>query len=140
MEYNTFDHTFKILRAATVIDLGKVINPRNARAVITSGMSMGLGLASLEELVFNADGQSLNPQLRTYKLLRYGEQPEYLVELIETPQGDAPYGQRGIGEHGVLGMSPALANALSVVAGVELDKLPITPQVIWEAKTGGGWL
>ncbi len=137
VEYNTLDHTFRILRAATVIDLGKAINPRNARAVLTSGMSMGLGLASREELVFNAAGQSLNAQLRTYKLLRYGEQPEYLVEFIETPQGNAPCGQRGIGEHGVLGMPPALANALSLAAGVELDQLPITPEVIWAAKTGG---
>jgi CO/xanthine dehydrogenase Mo-binding subunit len=64
-------------------------------------------------------------------LIRYGEQPEYLVDFIETPHLEAPYGLRGIGEHGLIGMPAALANSLSIAAGVELNQLPLTPELIW---------
>ncbi|WP_243638653.1 xanthine dehydrogenase family protein molybdopterin-binding subunit [Lucifera butyrica] len=137
VELDSRDFTYKILRAATVIDVGKAINPKNVRCVLRSGMCMGLSLASREELVFDQDARVLNPQLRTYKLIRFGEQPEYLIELVETPQLDAPYGQRGVGEHGLIGMPAALANALSAAAGTDLDRLPLTPEAIWKAKIGG---
>ena len=55
----------------------------------------------------------MNPQLRTYRPLRYGENPEYLVDFVYTPDLQAPYGARGVGEHGLLGMPGALGNALS---------------------------
>lgn len=137
VELDTRDYTYKIIRAATVIDVGKALNPKNIRCVLRSGMAMGLSLASREALVFDDAGVILNPQFRTYKLLRFGEQPEYLIELTETPQLDAPYGQRGVGEHGLIGMPAALANALSAASGIDLNTLPLTPENIWKAKTGG---
>jgi CO/xanthine dehydrogenase Mo-binding subunit len=131
VELNTRDYTYKIVKAATVIDAGKVINPEFARSQITGGMSMGLGLASREVFLFDHRGIILNPQLRTYKLIRYGEQPEYFVDFIETPHLEAPYGLRGIGEHGVIGMPAALANSLSTAAVVGFNQLPLTPELIW---------
>lgn len=137
VEYDPRDHTYQVLRAATVVDLGKALNPQNARAMLTGGMCMGLGLATREELHFGRQGELQNPQLRTYKLMRFGDHPQYLVEFVETPALDAPFGQRGIGEHGLLAIPAALAGALSQAAGVELDRLPLTPEAIWQATTGG---
>lgn len=137
VELNIRDYTYKIIRAATVLDVGKALNPKNVRCVLRSGMSMGLSLACREELLFDNDGIMQNPQFRTYKLMRFGEQPEYLIDLVETPQLDAPYGQRGVGEHGLVGMPAALANALSAATGVELNQLPLTPESIWKASNGG---
>ncbi|GIP59293.1 xanthine dehydrogenase family protein molybdopterin-binding subunit [Paenibacillus woosongensis] len=131
VELNTRDYTYRIVKAATVIDAGRVINPGFARAQVTGGMSMGLSLASREAFRFNPDGAILNRQFRTYKLIRYGEQPEYIVDFVETPHLEAPYGLRGIGEHGLIGMPAALANSLSAAAGVELNQLPLTPEMIW---------
>jgi len=131
VELNMKDYTYKIVQAASVIDAGKVINPQMARSQITGGMSMGLGLASREAFQFDHDGKVLNPQFRTYKLIRYGEQPEYLVDFIETPDMEAPYGLRGIGEHGLIGMPAALANSLSTAIGQALNHLPLTPEMIW---------
>jgi CO/xanthine dehydrogenase Mo-binding subunit len=131
VELNTREYTYKIVKAATVIDAGKVINPQFARSQITGGMSMGLSLASREAFQFDHSGIILNPQLRTYKLIRYGEQPEYFVEFIETPNLEAPYGLRGIGEYGVIGMPAALANSLSTAIGKGLNHLPLTPEMIW---------
>ncbi|WP_234032725.1 xanthine dehydrogenase family protein molybdopterin-binding subunit [Paenibacillus faecalis] len=131
IEFNTRDYTYRIVKAATVIDAGNVINPELARGQITGAMSMGLSFASREAFLFDDQGIILNSQFRTYKLLRYGEQPEYCVEFVETPHLEAPYGLRGIGEHGLIGMPAALANSLSKAAGVELNHLPLTPEMIW---------
>ena len=99
-------------------------------------MSMGLAFAGRETFYFDQLGRVLNPQLRTYRPLRYGENPEYLVDFVYTPDLQAAYGARGVGEHGLLGMPGALGNALSVAAGVSLHHLPLTPELIWRTKEG----
>lgn len=137
IEYDPQMHTYRLLNAATVIDVGKVINPKIAKGVIMGGVSMGLGLATREEFLYNKDCILENTSLRTYKLIRFGEQPKYLVDFVETPQIDAPFGARGLGEHGILGMPAAFANAISAAAGVEFNQLPISPELIWKTKTGG---
>jgi len=69
--------------------------------------------------------------------MRLGEQPEYLVDWVETPNVNGPFGARAISEHGIIGIHAALANALSLAAGTELDQLPLTPEFLWQ-KLGGG--
>lgn len=101
------------------------------------GMSMGLGLATREEFLYSDDGILENTSLRTYKLIRYGENPEYIVDFIETPQIDAPFGARGMGEHGILGIPAAFANAISAATNTDFDTIPISPELIWKTKTGG---
>jgi CO/xanthine dehydrogenase Mo-binding subunit len=137
VELDTRDFTYRIVRAASVLDAGRVLNPPIARGVVMGGMCMGLGYGSRECMMYGDRGELLNDQLRTYKLMRAGEEPEeYLVEFIETPQTNAPLGARPIGEHGVIGMPAALASALSVAAGVQLDGLPLTPERIWRQVRG----
>lgn len=136
VEYDTKEYTYRFIKAATVVDAGKVINPKAARGIITGGMSMGLSKATREEFHYGKDAAVLNTTLRTYKVLHYGQQPEYLVDFVETPQIEAPYGARGIGEHGIIGIAGALANALSLAAQIDLDQLPVTSELIWKRKIG----
>ena len=98
---------------------------------------MGLGLGSREYFNYDADGRVLDTSLRTYKVMHFGENPQYIVDFVETTQGDAPYGERGLAEHGIIGIPAALGNALSLAAEIDLDELPITPEAIWRARTGG---
>lgn len=126
VEFDTRECTYRVLRAASVFDAGKVINEATARGQVVGGMNMGLSFATREGFLFNQAGQVLNPQLRSYKLTRFGDNPDYLVEFVETPFMEGPYGARGIGEHGTIGMAPALANALSLAVGIELNVLPLT--------------
>lgn len=132
VEYDLVNHTYKILRAATVLDAGKVINPKAAIGQMRGGMYLGLSWASRETFMFDENGKVLNPQLRSYDTLRASEVPTYLVDFVETPLIDGPYGARGIGEYGVIGMAGALANSLSIASEVELTKLPLTPELIWQ--------
>jgi CO/xanthine dehydrogenase Mo-binding subunit len=137
VEFDIREYTYRILKAASVFDAGKVINEATARGQIMGGMHMGLSFASRESFLYNDEGVVLNSQLRTYKLIRFGENPNYLVDFVETPYLEGPYGARGIGEYGTIGMAPSLANALSVAAAVELNQLPLTPELIWRYKGGG---
>lgn len=137
IEYDPTLHTYRLLKAATVMDVGKVLNPKTARGLIMGGMSMGLGLATREEFLYDKDGILENTSLRTYKLIRFGENPDYYVDFVETPQTDAPFGARGLAEHGIIGIPAAFANAISLATNMEFDFIPIYPEKIWEKKTGG---
>lgn len=133
VEYDPKDHSYRLLRACTSMDIGAVQDFDAAVAMIRGGMSMGLSLARNEEYIYDEGARLLTASLRNYELLRIGEEPAYDVALITTPQADAPGGMRVFSEHGVIGMPAALANALSCAAGVSLDMLPLTPESIWYA-------
>ncbi|ANS48796.1 xanthine dehydrogenase molybdenum-binding subunit [Bacillus thuringiensis] len=134
VEFDTQDYTYKLIRAFSVIDAGKVLNLKGAETQIIGAMSMGLSFATREAFTYDKKGKVLNNQFRSYKVTHYGQQPEYKVEFIETPHDDSPFGSRALGEHGILGMPAALANCLSVAAQVSLHQLPITPELIWRTK------
>ncbi len=137
IEFDTKEYTYRFVKAATVIDAGKVLNPAMADALVKGGMCMGLGLGSRERFTYGSDGKVLDTSLRSYKVMHFGETPEYLVEFIETPQMDSPYEARGIAEHGIIGIPAALGNALSLAAQADLNKLPLIPGTIWRIKNGG---
>lgn len=140
VEFNMRDYTYKIIKAYSVIDIGKVLNQKAALGQVMGAMSMGLSFAGRETFVFDNEARILNTRLRTYVPIRYGEHPQYIVHFIETPHIDGPYGARGVGEHGLIGMPAALANSLSVAAEVDLNQLPLTPELIWRTKENGGVL
>ncbi|MEH7118194.1 xanthine dehydrogenase family protein molybdopterin-binding subunit [Neobacillus vireti] len=138
IELDRRDYTYRLLKACTVVDIGRVMNEKAAIGQVMGAMSMGLAFAGRETFYFDELGRVLNPQLRTYRPLRYGEHPEYLVGFVETPQIDGPYGARGVGEHGLMGMPGALGNALSIAVGVSLRNLPLIPELLWKAKEESG--
>ncbi|RXJ00688.1 xanthine dehydrogenase family protein molybdopterin-binding subunit [Anaerobacillus alkaliphilus] len=135
LEFDCRDFTYRVLRAITVLDAGKVLNYHGARGQVTGSISMGLGYAAREGFIFDEFGKILNPRIRTNRPLYYGEEPiEYIVDFVETPHLDGPFGARGVGEQGLIGIPAALANSLSLAAGVELNHLPLTPELIWQTK------
>ena len=134
VELDLRDYSYKILKSVAVLDVGKVINPAMARNQIVGAMSMGLSFARDEVFNYNTRGQVINNSLRSFKIMRYGEQPEYLVDFVETPQRDGPYGARGLGEQGIIGMPAALINALSRALKIQLKTLPLTPESLWKAE------
>lgn len=137
VEFNPQTCTYTIVQAATVLDIGKAMNPKAAISQMRGGMYMGLSWASRETFLFDQHGRVLNDQLRTYDTIRFSEAPTYVVDFIETPLKDGPYGARGIGEYGVIGMAGALANSLSKAAKTPLNELPLTPEFIWKKSQGG---
>ena len=123
--------TYRIISASTVMDVGAIINPEIMRGMVAGGMAMGISMASREALSYDAQGKPFAPNLRTYKLMHIGQEPDYRVEFVETPGDDAPYGVRSYSEHGIIGIPAALANALSTAFGKEITELPLTPEKLW---------
>lgn len=139
IEYDKRDCTYRLLRAVTAIDEGRVIHAANSRGQITGGMHMGLSVATREHFTYNGQAQLEESSFRVYKVMHFGQCPAYGAAFLETPNKDGPYGYRGINEHGVIGMSAALANALCAAAGKEMDELPLTFEKVWElAGKGAG--
>lgn len=136
VEVDLNDGSFKILKAVCVMDVGKVINPRLARGQVVGGMEMAIGYTTTEGFVFDSLGRVLNRNLRDFKIPRFGEHPEYIVEFVETPEINGPYGARGLGEQGVVGVPGALTNALSRAIGKEINHLPLIPENIWKILRG----
>jgi CO/xanthine dehydrogenase Mo-binding subunit len=137
VEVDLRDGSFNVIRSVCAMDVGKVINPALARGQIVGAMAMGIGYTTREAFLFDKRERVVNASLRDYKLLRYGEHPEYIVEFIETPQGDGPFGARGLGEQGIIGMPGALSAAFSRAVGSSINRLPITPELLWKAAGGG---
>lgn len=137
IELNTRDYTYRVLKAVAVIDVGKVLNEKTALGQVKGSMSMGLSFAARESFRFDREGRVLNPQLRTYRPLRFGEHPKYEAAFVETPHLDAPYGARGVGEHALIGMPAALGNSLSTALSVKINYLPMIPEVLWKMKERG---
>lgn len=134
IEFNLTDFTYKIIKATTVMDVGKVINPNGMKEMIYGGMAMGLSMSSREVYHYNKEGRVKTPNLRTYKLLHIGQEPKFNVEFVETPQEDSPFGSRSISEHGIIGIPAALGNALAAASGVSIEELPMTPEYLWRRR------
>ena len=137
VEADRTEMTYRILSATTVLDIGCVINPKAMREMITGGMAMGLSMASREAFEYDDNGVLTTPNFRTYKLMHIGQEPEYRVGFVETPEEGAPHGSRKYTEHGIIGIPAALANALSAAFEVDIDTLPLTHEMLWRKKLEG---
>jgi len=133
VEVDLRDGTYRVLRAVCAMDVGKVINPALARGQVVGAMAMGIGYTTREAFSFDSRGRVENGKLRDFKIMRYGEHPQYTVDFVETPQGDGPYLARGLGEQGIVGMPGALSAAFSRAVGVQLNRMPVTPEYLWSA-------
>ncbi len=132
VEVDPADGTCRVLKAACAMDVGNVIHPALARGQVVGAMGMGIGYTLSEGFLFDSRCTVQNGTLRDYKIMRYGEDPEYFVDFVETPQGDGPYGLRGLGEQGIVGMPGCLSQAISLAIGAQTTELPLTAETIWK--------
>lgn len=117
----------------TVVDPGKVLNPRGAIGQIEGGTSMGFGYATMEDLTVK-DGRTLNNSLESYLIPTAQDVPEMQTCFRETPESYGPYGARALGEAGVIPTVPAILNAVSdALGGIPFNIIPITPERVLAA-------
>jgi carbon-monoxide dehydrogenase large subunit len=134
IELNALTGEIKVVNAAQAFDVGKAINPLLLRCQIDGGFIMGQSVALSERMAFDDNGWVVNPNLSNYYILRAKDIPESLQEIIvENPQHDGPLGARGIGEMVMIGVAPAIANAVYNAIGVQIRELPMSPQRVWKA-------
>lgn len=119
---------------ASSLDAGRIINPVQSRGQVVGGVMMGIGASLHEEVKFDSEGQALNPTFRRYRFPTISDAPgRQTVEFVETPGEIGPFGARGIGEHPLLGVAPAILNAVYDAIGIDFYEIPLTKEKILEA-------
>jgi xanthine dehydrogenase YagR molybdenum-binding subunit len=125
---DTDTHEVRVTRWVSVIDGGIMFNHKTARSQIMGGVTMGIGMALLEEsLVDLRYGRTMNADLAEYHVPVHADIPSIDVSFVEVPDYKAnPLGGHGIGEIGITGVAGAVANAVFNATGVRVRELPIT--------------
>ncbi len=118
----------KVTNIVNVHDSGTLINPKLAEAQVHGGMSMGLGYALSEELLFDKSGRPLNDNLLDYKLPTSMDTPDLHVQFVELDDPTGPFGNKALGEPPAIPVAPAIRNAVLNATGVAVDSLPLDTQ------------
>ena len=113
----------KVLRMTAAHDVGRAVNPLDARGQIEGAIMMGLGTALMEEYL-----PGITQGLGDYVLPTSMSTPEIEVILIEEPSFEGPFGVKGLGEAAILPTAPAIINAISRAIETRIYRLPATPE------------
>jgi nicotinate dehydrogenase subunit B len=112
----------KVLRIVSAFECGKIINPRHLRSQVLGCILQGLGGALFEVVDFK-DGKIINPSFTNYRVPRFKDIPELEIILLDRP--DIP--STGAGEAPIVGIAPAIRNAIFDATGKKLNNLPLIP-------------
>ena len=118
--------TGKVVEVVAAHDVGRAVNPTLCEGQIEGSVHMGLGYALTED--FPSDPETafpLNMTLRSLGIIRAKDVPKITVHLVESPEPNAPYGIKGVGEIGLVPTAGAVAAALKRADGVWRTKLPM---------------
>jgi CO/xanthine dehydrogenase Mo-binding subunit len=127
----------KVRRIASAHDVGTTLNPIGVSGQIRGGVVMGLGYALHERLQFD-EGKVINPSFMDYKIPSSHEIPEIVSIPVEVPLPEGPFGAKGIGELAVVGVAPAIGNAIYDALKVRIKELPLFPERVLSAIEAAG--
>ena len=123
-----------IKRLISVADVGRAIHPEGCIGQEEGAAMMGIGHTLFEQMIYDSNGNLLNPNLVDYRVPSFNDMPEeFHTVLVENEDGPGPYGVRGMGEGGLLSVAPSVCNALARATGVRIKDLPLTPERVWRA-------
>ena len=112
----------KVLRMVTAFECGAIVNPDGLLNQIEGANIMGIGGALFEAIEFS-NGRILNGRLSDYRVPRFNDVP--VLETVLLDRKDIP--SAGAGESSMIGVAPAIANAIFDATGVRLRSLPLVP-------------
>ena len=117
----------RVNRVVTVIDAGRILNPRPARNQIEGAVVMGVGMALFEETIYDSrSGAPINNNLADYVVAVNADTPQIDVTFLDYPDYELnALGARGVGEIGLAGIAASITNAVYHATGVRVRDLPI---------------
>ncbi|MDD5067304.1 MAG: molybdopterin-dependent oxidoreductase, partial [bacterium] len=131
LEVNIRTGEVKLIKVWAAHDIGKAINPQQAEAQIQGGVLQGIGYALYENLIVK-NGIIVNPNFTGYIIPTIKDAPEIVPVIVENRDRLGPFGARGLGEPPLIGLAPAIANAIRHATGIRLLELPMVPEKILE--------
>jgi isoquinoline 1-oxidoreductase len=112
----------KVDRIVSAFECGAIVNPDGLRNQIEGSNVQGLGGALFETIQFS-NGKILNGRLSQYRVPRFSDLP--VIETVLLDRKDIP--SVGAGECPMIGLAPAIANAIFDAMGTRLRALPLVP-------------
>ena len=122
IEIDPATRAVRIRRVVEAFDCGAIVNPDGVRNQIAGAVVQAIGGALFEAVRFE-NGRILNADLSTYRVPRFSDMPE--IEVVVLDLKDKP--SAGAGETPILGLAPAVANAIFSATGLRLRALPLVP-------------
>jgi carbon-monoxide dehydrogenase large subunit len=123
-------------RFVSVDDCGNRINPMIVEGQIMGGLAEGVGIAMMQQIAFDEQGNCLSGSFMDYLVPSSMECPDWELGETCTPSPHHPLGAKGVGESANVGSPPALVNAVVDALepfGVRHIDMPVTPARVWEA-------
>jgi CO/xanthine dehydrogenase Mo-binding subunit len=101
---------------------------------VIGGGVQGVGTALIEQYVYDGEGHLLSDSLTDYKIPTVRDVPHEMKQIfVETPHDKGPLGARGVAEHPMISVPPAIANALFNGTGKRIKALPLSPENVFLA-------
>ncbi|MFI6829990.1 aerobic carbon-monoxide dehydrogenase large subunit [Kribbella sp. NPDC050241] len=129
----------KVRRFVAVDDCGTRINPMIIEGQVHGGLTDGVGMALMEMIAFDEDGNCLGGSLMDYLIPTALEVPDWETGYTVTPSPHHPIGAKGIGESATVGSPAAVVNAVVDALkpfGIRHADMPLTPSRVWDAMQG----
>ncbi|MGW3243448.1 aerobic carbon-monoxide dehydrogenase large subunit [Streptomyces sp. NPDC001070] len=129
----------KVRRFVAVDDCGTRINPTIVEGQVHGGLADGLGMALMQVIAFDEEGNCLGGSFMDYLLPTSVECPSWELGETVTPSPHHPIGAKGVGESATVGSPAAVVNAVVDALrplGVRHIDMPLTPAVVWRAARG----
>jgi aerobic carbon-monoxide dehydrogenase large subunit len=132
---------WKVQRVVAVDDCGVRINPMIVEGQIMGGLTEGFGIAAMELITFDEDGNCIGSNFTDYLLPSSWETPSFELGETVTPSPHHPIGAKGVGESATVGSPAAYVNAVVDAlahAGVRNLEMPVTSDRVWAALQESG--
>ncbi|MGZ4519500.1 MAG: aerobic carbon-monoxide dehydrogenase large subunit [Mycobacteriaceae bacterium] len=129
----------KVRRFIAVDDCGTRINPMIIEGQVHGGLADGVGMALMEMITFDEDGNCLGGSFMDYLIPTALEVPDWETGFTVTPSPHHPIGAKGVGESATVGSPPAVVNAVVDALepfGIRHVDMPLTPSRVWDAMQG----
>ena len=126
----------KVRRFIAVDDCGPRINPMIVEGQVHGGLADGVGMALMQVIAFDEDGNCLGGSFMDYLLPTSMECPSWELGETVTPSPHHPLGVKGVGESATVGSPAAIVNAVLDAIGVRHADMPLTSAQVWRAMQG----
>jgi carbon-monoxide dehydrogenase large subunit len=132
---------WKVRRVVAVDDCGVRINPMIVEGQLMGGLAEGFGIAAMELITFDEEGNCVGSTFMDYLLPTAWETPTFELGQTVTPSPHHPLGAKGVGESATVGSPAAYVNAVVDAlahAGIRNIDMPVTSDKVWQALVEAG--